>query len=149
MSTTSTNDKPRLLYDQYHGQRGPLFEAWRKPFLDAAEGKGDDDASYAECYLGTDPQGGLTAAQVRRRAVRRRESYAMLIQHMTDESLKAVIRAEAGPNAPNPIDQRNGRTAWLTPRARVHVHVCLLHVPVAIVCPRDCVQLAFWPCVKY
>ena len=114
MSTTSTNDKPRLLYDQYHGQRGPLFEAWRKPFLDAAEGKGDDDASYAECYLGTDPQGGLTAAQVRRRAVRRRESYAMLIQHMTDESLKAVIRAEAGPNAPNPIDQRNGRTAWLT-----------------------------------
>lgn len=45
MNTTTTYDKPRLLTDQFHGQRGPLFEMWKKPYLDAGESKGDDDAS--------------------------------------------------------------------------------------------------------
>ena len=55
MSTT-TNERTKLLTDLFHGQRGPVYEAWKKPFLDAAATKGDDDASYDECYLGTDPR---------------------------------------------------------------------------------------------
>ena len=69
--------------------------------LDAAEGKGDEDASWAMCYLGTDPQAGLTQAQTKRRALRRRETYSALLMVLTDEDLKKMIRAEAN---------RNGRT---------------------------------------
>ena len=132
MSTTTTYDKPRLLTDQFHGQKGPIFEAWKKPYLDAAEGKGDEDATWGECYLGTDPQIGLSAAQVRRRAIRRRESYAMLVQQVSDPSLKAVLRAEAGPNAPNPVDKRNGRTAWLTLERECSDPASTLHVNMRI-----------------
>ena len=73
-------------------------------WLDAAEGHGDEDASWAETALGTDPgPGGLTPAQTRRRTVRRREVYASLIALTDCEDLKAVLRDEA---------QRNGREAW-------------------------------------
>jgi len=105
---------PRLLAPLFHGQKGPIFTAWSKGFLDAAEGEGDEDASWAETYLGTDPRIGLSAKSVRLRQVRRREAYSKLLLQIDDEQLKAVIRAEAGPNAPAVTDRRNGQTAWLT-----------------------------------
>lgn len=92
-------------------------------------------ASWDECYLGTDPQGGLPPAGVRRRTVRRRECYGTLLMHISDESLKAVIRAEAGPNAPNPADRRNkrnGRTAWLTLERECSDPASTLHVNMRI-----------------
>ena len=46
---------------------------------------------------GDDNAGGLSAAQTRRRGQNRREAYACILKHVTDDSLKAVIRAEAGP----------------------------------------------------
>ena len=64
----------RLVCPKFSGNRGPEFTIWKKEFLDGCYLKGDEDASYTECYLGTDPQGGLTPAQDRRRKTRRRES---------------------------------------------------------------------------
>ena len=96
------DNRPRLLTRLYDGQQGERFELWKKEWLDAAEGKGDEDASWAQTALGTDPQVGLTPAQVRRRVTRRREVYSSLLTHMTDVTLKSVIRAEAN---------RNGRSA--------------------------------------
>jgi hypothetical protein len=105
--------QPRLIAAKFAGQRGSQFTQWAKEYLDAAAGKGDEDASWADCYLGHAPQAGLSAVQTRRRTQRRRESYSALLQHMDDDSLKAVIRAEAGPLAVNPQDRSNGRVAWL------------------------------------
>ena len=48
-------------------QKGQVFEEWLKEFLDAAGGEGDEDASWADRFLGNDPRVGLTAAQQRRR----------------------------------------------------------------------------------
>ena len=82
----------RLVCPKFSGNKGKEFTAWKRPYLDGCYLKGDDDASYTECYLGTDPQAGLSAAQLRRRAVRRRESAYFLIMHIEDESLKEVLR---------------------------------------------------------
>ena len=112
---SSTESQPRLIAAKFAGQRGYQFTEWAKEFLDAAAGKGDEDASWADCYLGQDPQAGLNAAQLRRRTQRRRESYSALLQHMDDDSLKAVIRAEAGPLAVNPQDRSNGSDTSLMP----------------------------------
>jgi hypothetical protein len=114
--------------DKFAGQRGYQFTEWAKEFLDAAAGKGDEDASWADCYLGQDPQAGLTAVQTRRRTQRRRESYSALLQHMDDDSLKAVIRAEAGPLAVNPQDRSNGRVAWLVIRRECEEPASALHI---------------------
>ena len=48
-------------------QKGQVFEEWNKELLDAAGGEGDEDASWADRFLGLDPRAGLTAAQQRRR----------------------------------------------------------------------------------
>ena len=99
MATVSNDDRdsrPRLIYKPYSGKKGPEFEPWVVGFLDAAEGKGDDDASWADCFKGTDPQAGLTQAQTRRRTQRRREAYACLMDHIEDESLKDTIHPRNG-----------------------------------------------------
>ena len=99
-------DGPLLLCRKAPREDGAAFTAWTEEYLDAAEGKGDEDASWAECYLGTDPQVGLTPQQTRRRARRRKESYAGLMAHLPegDETLKSTVRSEAN---------RNGRQAWI------------------------------------
>lgn len=61
-------------------------------------------------------------------AATRGESYSGLLQHISDESLKAVIRAEAGPNAVNAADRMNGRTAWLTVERECQEPMSALHV---------------------
>ena len=43
-----------------------------------------------------------------------------------------MIRAEAGPNAPNPVDRRNGRTAWLTLERECSDPASTLHVNMRI-----------------
>ena len=135
LMSSSTDSKTRLLVEPFNGQRGPVFTKWAKGYLDAAAGGhcGDEDASYAECYLGTDPQAGLSAAQDRRRKQRRRESYSTLLQHISDESLKAVIRAEAGPGAANQADRLNGRTAWLTLERECQEPMSALHINTKII----------------
>ena len=85
---------PRLLTREHDGQPGEPFELWAKGFLDAATGKGDEDASWAATALGTDPQVGLTAAQVRRRTVRRRELYSAIcwrIEEVLQEMEDAAV----------------------------------------------------------
>ena len=42
---------PRLLTREHDGQPGEPFELWAKGFLDAATGKGDEDASWAATAL--------------------------------------------------------------------------------------------------
>ena len=110
--STNKDDKSFLIAPLFDGQRGPMFLAWSKKFLDAAEGKGNEDFSYADVFRGDDNAGGLSAAQTRRRGQNRREAYACILKHVTDDSLKAVIRAEAGPGVANAADRRSGRVAW-------------------------------------
>ena len=74
MPSNQDDDNKNLLCRTYSGERGAAFETWKKLYIDAAEGKGDDEASWAMCCEGTDPQIGLTPAQVRKRDKRRRES---------------------------------------------------------------------------
>lgn len=60
-------------------------------------------------------------------------TYASLLQHIDDESLKAVIRAEAGPLAVNVQDRSNGRVAWQVilrecqePASALHINTKIL-----------------------
>ena len=76
MVGNDAQDGPRLLVKKYGGRRGAEYTRWRKEFLDALEGKGDDDASLAMTALGTDSQAGLSPAQVKRRDKRRRDLYS-------------------------------------------------------------------------
>lgn len=96
-------DTQKLLCAKFTGEKGQVFTQWSKDFLDATEELGDEDASLAMQYLGLAPAP-TSAAMVRRRDARNRKSYACLLRHIADESLKAVIRAEA---------PRHGRNAWL------------------------------------
>ena len=57
---SSTESQPRLIAAKFAGQRGPQFTEWSKDYLDAATGKGDEDASWTDCFLGQDPQAGLS-----------------------------------------------------------------------------------------
>ena len=50
---SSDSDGTKLIYEKFHGQRGPIFTAWWKGFLDALDLKGDEDASLAQTALGT------------------------------------------------------------------------------------------------
>ena len=89
-------DRKLQICPGHDGTKGQKFTRWTRMWLDAAEGRGDEDASWAETALGTDPgPGGLTPAQTRRRTVRRREVYASLIALTNCEDLKAVLRNEA------------------------------------------------------
>ena len=71
--STDTGIK-RKLCRELPREKGESFEVWNKELLDAAHGEGDEDASWAETYLGQDPRGGLTPAQTRRRAQRNRQA---------------------------------------------------------------------------
>ena len=58
---------------RHDGSKGRKYALWKDGFLDAAQGRGDDDYSWAQVFLGTDgPQAGLGAADERayNRAVR-------------------------------------------------------------------------------
>ena len=89
-----TNDK-RLMCPKFNCQKGEAFDRWAKLFLDAADGKGDEEASWADTFLGNDTTVGLSAVQMKKRVTRNREAVASLLYHLDDESMKAVIRAEA------------------------------------------------------
>jgi hypothetical protein len=47
----------------FFGQRGDKFLLFEQDFLAGLAGKGDEDASLAECLEGTDPGGDDPAAQ--------------------------------------------------------------------------------------
>ena len=76
-------------------QKGQVFEEWLKEFLDAAGGEGDEDASWADRFLGNDPRVGLTAAQQRRRQEGNRKAVSNMLAVIPDKAMKAVIRADA------------------------------------------------------
>jgi predicted RNA-binding protein YlxR (DUF448 family) len=54
---------------------------------------------------------------------------------MDDDSLKAVIRAEAGPLAVNPQDRSNGRVAWLVIQRECDEPASALHINTKILRP--------------
>ena len=59
---------------RHDGSKGRKYTLWKDGFLDAAQGRGDDDFDYswAQVFLGTDgPQAGLGAAPARKQAKRR------------------------------------------------------------------------------
>ena len=58
MSSNKDDDRG-LIAPSFDGQRGPAFTAWSKTFLDAAEGKGNEDFSWADVFRGDDAVGGL------------------------------------------------------------------------------------------
>ena len=78
-STDSTTTKYKLCRDLPE-QKGPIFEEWYKDFMDASGGEGDEDASWAQTFAGTDRRAGLTAAEQRRRVVRNRKAVAKLLE---------------------------------------------------------------------
>jgi hypothetical protein len=58
---------------RHDGSKGRKYALWKDGFLDAAQGRGDDDFDYswAQVFLGTDgPQAGLGAAPARKQAKR-------------------------------------------------------------------------------
>ena len=76
-------------------EKGQAYVLWEAELLDAAGGEGDEDASWAQTFLGTDRRAGLTPAETRRRTVRNRKAVAKLLEVIPDVSLKSAIRAEA------------------------------------------------------
>ena len=92
-----------LLIEKWTRGRDPSFIDWMERYLDAADGRGDEDASWAQRYLGTDQAGGLTPAQQRRRVVAHREALAKLILHFEDRDLVAAIRRALGRVRPRPL----------------------------------------------
>ena len=44
---SNTDQLPRLLCSKYPGGRSALYNKWEEEMLDAAAGKGDEDASWA------------------------------------------------------------------------------------------------------
>ena len=71
-------DGPRLACDKFFGGKGAEFTAWSKEFLDAADGVGDEEASYAQQYLGLAPPP-TNAAGTKRCDARNRGSYSWLL----------------------------------------------------------------------
>ena len=92
LDSTDSDDTPRnLICSRFPGGKGPHYDTWEKNLLDAFEGKGDEDASWADTLLGTDPQAGLTPAQARRRTQRRRETYSYLLRLQEDGTGVGVL----------------------------------------------------------
>ena len=48
MGTVKDDDTRGMIASQFDGQRGPIFTAWSKTYMDAAEGKGNEDFSWAD-----------------------------------------------------------------------------------------------------
>ena len=93
--TSSTDSSKYKLCRDLPGQKGPIFEEWYKDFMDASGGEGDEDASWAQTFTGTDRRAGLSAAEQRRRVVRNRKAVAKLLEVIPDKDLKAEIRSSA------------------------------------------------------
>ena len=75
MSTRGTESGSRYkLCRDMPDEKGPIFETWLQEMLDSAGGEGDDDASWAQTFEGTDRRVGLSAAEQRRRIVRNRKA---------------------------------------------------------------------------
>jgi hypothetical protein len=66
-----------------------------RPIGAPSRSEGDEDASWAQTYTGTDRRAGLTAAEQRRRVVRNRKAVAKLLEVIPDKDLKAEIRSSA------------------------------------------------------
>ena len=86
--STDTGIK-RKLCRELPREKGESFEVWHKELMDAAHGEGDEDASWAETYLGQDPRAGLTPAQTRRRAQRNRQAVSALLAVIPDTDFAA------------------------------------------------------------
>ena len=56
-----------IIFEEFICERGEPWDRWKAGWLDAAEGWGDEDASWGDHVLNTEPNVGLTPAQVRRR----------------------------------------------------------------------------------
>jgi hypothetical protein len=95
MSSTAGSDTRYKLCRDLPAQKGPIFEEWYKEFMDASGGEGDEDASWAQTFAGTDRRAGLTAAEQRRRVVRNRKAVAKLLEVIPDKDLKAEVRSSA------------------------------------------------------
>ena len=95
MSSTTDKDVRYKLCRDLPSQKGPIFEEWLKELMDASGGEGDEDASWAQTFAGTDRRVGLSAAEQRRRVVRNRKAVAKLLEVIPDKDLKAEIRSSA------------------------------------------------------
>lgn len=76
-------------------EKGAIFEEWLLEMLDAAEGEGDEDASWAQTFQATDRRVGLSAAEQRRRINRNRRAVSKLLDVIPDKDLKSEIRSNA------------------------------------------------------
>ena len=77
-------------------QKGEVFEVWLKDLIDAAGGEGDEDASWAQRFLGTDQRVGLRPAQQKVRIVANRRAVAALLAITPDKDLKAQLTIGTG-----------------------------------------------------
>ena len=73
MMSGDTHTSRRVLCQALPPTKGGVFEEWVKDMLDAAGGEGDEDASWADTYLGLDPRVGLTPGRCPRLRQRRTE----------------------------------------------------------------------------
>ena len=78
------------------------WDQWALDYLDRVDGKGSDEASWAQRFLGTDVTIGLSAAQQRKRIQDNREAVSDLIRHQEPEDLKqgCTLHQDAAQGAP-------------------------------------------------
>ena len=89
-------DGEKIIFPDCPCAKGPVFTRWKERVLDIGCGRGDEDASWSATLQGTDPAAGLSNAQVRRRAVRRRETYAALMRTLKKHPhMLKMVRTEA------------------------------------------------------
>ena len=73
----SDDEHERLLCRKNPGKRGAVYEDWEKEYLDAAGGKGDEDASWEDTYLGRDTRVCITSKSDIGKSTRFRHSQAL------------------------------------------------------------------------
>ena len=117
-------------YMRKNSGRREEWDQWSLDYLDRVDGKGSDEASWAQRFLGTDVTIGLSAAQQRKRVQDNREAVSDLIRHQEPEDLKQVIR-DAGKNLPGPL-RSNARLAWQALQAQCQVPVTVLQLQAKI-----------------
>ena len=102
------------------------WDQWSVDYLDRVDGKGSDEASWAQRFLGTDVTIGLSAAQQRKRIQDNREAVSDLIRHQEPEDLKQVIR-DAAKNRAAPL-RSNARLAWQALQASCQIPMTVLQL---------------------
>ena len=122
--TSTTACLKYVLGDARHdGSKGRKYTLWKDGFLDAAQGRGDDDYSWAQVFLGTDgPQAGLGAAPARKQNKRRREAYSALMEALDKDScrdLKTDLRTNANANGKNLRTNANAAATLIASFCRV------------------------------